>query len=142
MNKTFDEIIEKYLAIAEVDFNFNDADLEAKLRTIPNLHNKWMRHFYRQSHILIKKEKALAKIWRDKLNYYLHGNAQEGYEYEVKHTQVKYYIESDEQYSVLFYQVNCQRKIVEMLEGILKKTTQLSFDMNNLMKLKELKAGK
>jgi CRISPR/Cas system CSM-associated protein Csm2 small subunit len=136
MNK-FDEILEKYLAEAEIDFNFDKADLEDKLRKVPNLHSKWLRHFYRQSHKLIQKEKELAKMWRDKLNHYLFH-----YKYEVKHTQVKYYIESDEEYSVIFYQCNCQRNIVDCLESILKKTTQLSFDMNNLIKLKEMKAGK
>jgi hypothetical protein len=133
----FDEITEKYLKEAEEDFNLGKADLEDKLRTIPNLHNKWLRHFYRQSHKLMVKEKEEAKLWREKLDFYLFH-----YEYEVKHTQVRYYIESDEEYSVIFYQCNCQRKIVDMLEGILKKTTQLSFDINNLIKFKELKAGK
>jgi CRISPR/Cas system CSM-associated protein Csm2 small subunit len=133
----FDDIIEKYLKEAEEDFNFSKADLEDKLRSVPNLHSKWLRHFYRQAHKLIVKEKELSKVWRDKLNHYLFH-----YEYEVKPTQVKYYIESDDEYSVIFYQVNCQKKIVECLESILKKTTQLSFDMNNLIKLKELKAGK
>lgn len=133
----FDDIMEKYLKESEEDFNFGKADLEDKLRQIPNLHNKWLRHFYRQSHKLIVKEKDLTAMWRKKLNYYLFE-----YKYEVKHTQVKFYIESDEEYSVIFYQINCQRKLVEMLEGILKKTTQLSFDINNLIKFKELKAGK
>jgi hypothetical protein len=133
----FDEILEKYLKEAEEDFNFDKADLEDKLRKVPNLHSKWLRHFYRQSHVLLKKEKDLAKMWRDKLNFYLFD-----YEYEVKHTQVKFYIESDDEYSVIFYQCNCQRKIVDALESILKKSTQLSFDISNLIKLKELKAGK
>jgi hypothetical protein len=133
----FDDQLEKYLKKAEEDFNFNDADLEVKLRSIPNLHSKWLRYFYQASHKLIVKEKELTVMWRDKLNHYLFN-----YEYEVKTTQVKYYIESDEEYSAIFYQCNCQRKIVDCLESILKKTTQLSFDMNNLIKLKELKAGK
>jgi hypothetical protein len=85
----------------------------------------------------MKKDKELAVIWRDKLNHYLFH-----YEYEVKHTQVKFYIDSDDEYSKIFYQVECQRKIVEMIESILKKTTQLSFDINNLIKFKELKAGR
>ena len=133
----FDDIMEKYLKDAEEDLDFNKADLEDKLRQIPNLHNKWLRHFYRQSHKLMVKEKEQAKMWRQKLNYYLFE-----YKYEVKHTQVKFYIESDDEYSVIFYQVNCQKKIVEMLEGILKKVSNLSFDVNNLIKFKELKAGK
>lgn len=133
----FDDIMEKYLKMAEEDLDFNKADLEDKLRQIPNLHNKWLRHFYRQSHKLMVKEKEQSKMWREKLNYYLFE-----YKYEVKHTQVKFYIESDDEYSVLFYQVNCQKKIVEMLEGILKKVSNLSFDVNNLIKFKELKAGK
>ena len=133
----YDDIIENYLKESEDDFNLDKADLEAKLRLIPNLHNKWLRHFYQQSHKLMKKEAELAKIWRDKLNYYLFD-----YEYEVKHTQVKFYIDSDEEYSKIFYQVECQRKVVEMIESILKKTTQLSFDISNLIKFKELKAGR
>lgn len=133
----FDDTLEKYLAEAEADFNLDKADLEDKLRKIPNLHSKWLRYFYQQSHKLIVKEKELSKLWREKLNHYLFD-----YEYEVKHTQVKYYIESDEQYSVIFYQCNCQRKIVDALESILRKTTQLSFDISNLIKFKELKAGK
>lgn len=133
----FDDIIEKYLEMSEADFNLDKADLEAKLREIPNLHNKWLRHFYRQSHKLMAKEKDLNKMWRDKLNYYLFD-----YEYEVKHTQVKFYIDADEEYSKLFYQVECQRKVVDCVEAILKKTTQLSFDINNLIKFKELKAGR
>lgn len=137
MGINFDEVMERFLKEAEEDFNFNNADLEDKLRQVPNLHSKWLRHFYRQSHKLLVKEKALAVIWREKLNHYLYH-----YEYEVKPNQVKFYIESDDEYSVIFYQVSCQRKLVEMLEGILKKTTQLSFDMNNLIKFKELKEGK
>jgi CRISPR/Cas system CSM-associated protein Csm2 small subunit len=133
----YDDIIENYLKEAEEDFNLDKADLEAKLRTIPNLHSKWLRHFYKQSHKLMKKDKELAVIWRDKLNHYLFH-----YAYEVKHTQVKFYIDSDDEYSKIFYQVECQRKIVEMIESILKKTTQLSFDINNLIKFKELKAGR
>jgi CRISPR/Cas system CSM-associated protein Csm2 small subunit len=133
----FDDIIEKFLKEAEADFDLSKADLEAKLREIPNLHNKWLRHFYRQSHKLMSKEKELSQLWRDKMNFYLFD-----YEYEVKHTQVKFYIDADEAYSKLFYQVNCQRKVVECVEAILKKTTNLSFDINNLIKFKELKAGK
>ncbi len=138
MSNSFESVIENYLKEAEEDFNLDKADLESKLRAIPNLHNKWLRHFYRQSHILIKKEKELAKVWKDKLNFYLYGN----YPYEIKYTQVKFYIESDEEYSKIAFQVNSHKKVVEMLESILKKTTQLSFDINNLIKFKELKAGK
>jgi hypothetical protein len=133
----FDDILENYIKEAEEDFNLDKADLEAKLRLIPNLHSKWLRYFYQQSHKLIVKEKELSKMWRDKLNHYLFH-----YEYEVKHTQVKYYIESDEEYSVIFYQCNCHRKIVDCLESILKKTTQMSFDISNLIKFKEMKLGK
>ncbi len=133
----FDEVIENYLKEAEEDFNLDKADLEGKLRQIPNLNNKWLRHFYRQSHILIKKEKELSKLYREKLNYYMYE-----YEYEIKFTQSKFYIESDEEYSKMAFQVNSHKKVVEMLESILKKTTQLSFDINNLLRLKELKAGK
>ena len=67
----FDDIMEKYLKDAEEDLDFNKADLEDKLRQIPNLHNKWLRHFYRQSHKLMVKEKEQAIMWRQKLNYYL-----------------------------------------------------------------------
>ena len=133
----FDDILENYLKDAEADFDLSKSDLEAKLREIPNLHNKWLRHFYRQGHKLLVKEKELQKCWRDKLNYYLFD-----YQYEVKSTQVKFYIESDEEYQKIFYTVDCQRKIVSAIEAILKKTTQLSFDINNLIKFKELKAGK
>jgi CRISPR/Cas system CSM-associated protein Csm2 small subunit len=137
MGKSFEEVMERYLKESEADFNLDAADLEAKLRQIPNLHSKWLRYFYRESHRLLKKEKDLKICWRDKLNYYLYH-----YEYEVKHTQVKFYIESDEEYSKIYYQVTCLEKLVEMIESILKKTTQLSFDLNNLIKFKELKAGK
>lgn len=137
MGKSFDDIIEVYLKEAEEDFDLSKSDLEAKLRQIPNFHSKWLRYFYRQGHKLLAKEKELSKMWREKMNYYLFD-----YEYEVKHTQVKFYIEADEAYSQLFYQVQCQRKVVDCIEAILKKTTQLSFDINNLIKFKELKAGK
>lgn len=137
MGKSFEDAIERYLVEAERDFNLDKADLEAKLREIPNLHNKWLRHFYRESHRLLKKEKDLKKCWREKMNFYLFE-----YEYEVKHTQVKFYIESDEEYSKIYYQITCLQKVVDMVESILKKTTQLSFDINNLIKFKELKAGK
>ena len=133
----FEDVIENFLKMADEDLDFKAADLEDKLRQVPCLHSKWLRHFYRQSHKLIVKEKELSKMWRQKLNYYLFD-----YKYEVKPTQAKFYIESDDEYSVIFYQVNCQRKVVEMLESILKKVGNLSFDINNLIKFKELKAGK
>lgn len=132
----FNEVIEKYVMEAEDDFNFDKADLELKLRSIPNLHSKWLRHFMKQSKVLLQKEKDLRDLERKKRKYYLYD-----YDYEVKPTQVQFYIDSDEQYSKQLYQVNLQRKLVDLIERNLKKTTQLSFDLKNLIDFKKMKEG-
>jgi hypothetical protein len=132
----FAEVIDKYVDEAEDDFNFDKADLEAKLRSIPNLHSKWLRYFMKQSKVLLQKERDLRDLERTKRKYYLYD-----YDYEVKPTQVQFYIDSDEDYSKKLYQVNLQRKLVDLIERNLKKTTQLSFDLKNLIDFKKMKEG-
>jgi hypothetical protein len=112
------------------------ADLEAKLRSIPNLHSKWLRYFMKRSKVLLQKERDLRDLERTKRKFYLYK-----YDYEVKPTQVQFYIDSDEQYSKQLYQVNLQRKLVDLIERTLKKTTQLSFDLKNLIDFKKMKEG-
>lgn len=132
----FKDVIEQYVKEAEDDMNLDKADLEAKLRSIPNLHNKWLRKFIIQSKVLLQKERDLMELERKKRKYYLFD-----YEYEVKPTQVQFYIDSDDEYAKKLYQVNLQRKLVDLIERTLKKTTQLSFDIKNLMDFKKMKEG-
>ena len=132
----FAEVIDKYVDEAEDDFNLDKADLEEKLRNIPNLHSKWLRYFMKQSKVLLQKERDLRDLERTKRKYYLYD-----YDYEVKPTQVQFYIDSDEAYSKKLYQVNLQRHLVDLIERTLKKTTQLSFDLKNLIDFKKMKEG-
>ena len=132
----FAEVIDKYVDEAEDDFNLDKADLEEKLRNIPNLHSKWLRYFMKQSKVLLQKERDLRDLERTKRKYYLYD-----YDYEVKPTQVQFYIDSDEAYSKKLYQVNLQRHLVDLIERTLKKTTQLSFDLKNLIDFKRMKEG-
>lgn len=136
MESDFKKKLNRIKEIAEDDFNLDNLDLEKKLRQIPNLHSSWMKRFYSQSYKLMKMESDLKKLYRDKLNYYLHN-----YEYEVKPNQVNFYIESDEEYARKLLRVDEQRILVDAIEGILKKVNQLSFDIKNLMDLKKLKMG-
>jgi hypothetical protein len=132
----FNDVIDKYVDEAEADFDLNKADIELKLRSIPNLHSKWLRYFMKQSKILLQKERDHMELERKKRKYYLYD-----YDYEVKPTQVQFYIDSDAEVSGKLYQVNLQRKLVDLIERTLKKTTQLSFDLKNLIDFKKMKEG-
>ena len=134
--KTFKEKLDQLKSLTEDDFNLDNADLEDKLRKVPNLHSQWMKRFYSQSFKLMEMEKDLKKDYREKLNHYLYH-----YEYDVKPTQVNHYIESDKEYSEKLLKVDEQRLLVNAIEGILKKVNQLSFDIKNLIELKKLKQG-
>ncbi len=132
----FNNVIDKYMDEATADMDMDKADLETKLRSIPNLHNKWLRYFMKQSKVLLQKERDLLALDRKKRKYYLYD-----YEFEVKPTQVQHYIDSDDEFAKELYQVNLQRSLVDLIERTLKKTTQLSFDIKNLMDFKKMKEG-
>ena len=101
---------ERYVNEADQDFVIEKDKLSSAISTLPMLHSKWLRYYYNEQFILMKKETELKQLYVKKYEFY-----KTGYNLEIKETKLDYFIESDEEYSKRWLAVNAQKKIVSFL---------------------------
>ncbi len=121
LDKLFEEI--------ENDLSITVSNYQEKTYTVPALHSKYLRLFFKQKKILNKLNEELAKLYRDKYHYYTHD-----YEYTLDNSkEINFHIYSDADYSNLNLKVENQKLLVDCLDRTLKRVQYLSKDISNIM---------
>lgn len=128
----FNELTE----MVKSDFELNEQHLQTKIREIPNLHNKYLRYFFKEKTKLITLENSLNLLFREKWYYYMND-----FDYKVEKKHLTWHVESDPDYSKLLVQFNKQKHLVDFFEQTLKKCNTLSFDIKNLIDYKKFMVG-
>lgn len=121
--------IQKLMDDIELDFNLTFENLTKKMYEVPNLHSKYLRIYLKQKSILHRLEKQASKKYRELFHHYT-------FDYEVRLSgskEVEFHIVSDEAYADLNEKVKNQKILVDVLDRVLKKAQQLSFDVKNIM---------
>jgi|SRR6056300_408715 len=138
-----EQIIEEW----RKDALFDDTELDNEALKVPSLHNKYLK-LLSQSRLTLRKlkieRKRLSKILRE---YYL-GNlnneqdladiGREPWTLTVLKTDVKDYIDTDEDMIALDTKVEYTEEKIEVIQEIMKMINARGFQINNAIKWREL----
>jgi len=140
---TLDQIIEEW----RKDALFDDTELDTESLKVPSLHNKYLK-ILSQARLTLRKlkieRKNLGKILRE---YYL-GNlnnpedlediGREPWTLTVMKTEVKEYIDTDEDMIKLDSKIEYTEEKIEVVQEIMKMLNARGYQINNAIKWREL----
>ncbi len=118
------------------DMNLDDVNLESKLLQIPNLHNKYMRFFFKEKSKLIKMQEEMRDLYRTLWYHY-----KNDHDFLLEKKEIVWHVESDDSYTKKLTQMRKQEHLVDFFERAVKKCNTLSFDIKNIVELKKFMAG-
>ena len=129
--------IDKFEKMVKDDFLINRENLNLKLYTIPNIHSKYLKYFYKISKNLINLETKLEKLYIETRSYY-----QNEYDEVIKLNHLDFYINADDKYSKLNNKVKRKRLELKIIEETLKRCGVISFFIKNIIDYENFLVGR
>ena len=139
---TFDELQQ----LAEKDLKINDTELDLESLKTPQLHNKYMKFHNQYTNLLKKAEQDLARLTRDKWEYYT-GKADPAvyqlkpFNLKILYKDVDKYIESDEEWIKANQKVKYLETIVDFLDRTLRQISNRTFTIKNAIDWRKFTSG-
>ena len=139
---TFDEL----QALADKDLKINDTELDLESLKTPQLHNKYMKFHNQYTNLLKKSEQDLARLTREKWEYYT-GKAdasvyaEKPFDLKVLRTDVDKYIESDEELQKATQKVDYLKTVVDYLEKTIRQISNRTFTIKNAIEWRRFTSG-
>lgn len=128
--------LQKYIDESSVDFVWDADNINDKMYKMPIIHNKWLRYYYEERDSLIKAEKNLKSLYKEKFYYY-----KDDYDHKLDVKQIAWHIETDNEYSTKLYRVNLRKEIIDFIEKIIRRINSFSFDVKNIIEYTKFKNG-
>jgi hypothetical protein len=131
----------------EKNLSINPADIANESITVAVLHNRYHVIHDAEKLALVKAEDQLAKVRRERVDYYRRGCVNNDPNYPaaspVKWTKadLDIYLEGDEEYSQECLKVAQQRIKVDYLHAIIAQINTRNFQIQNHLKEKSFNAG-
>ena len=130
----------------EKDSKIDESRLEAESLNVPYLYGKWQRIYFSEYKKLASLEKQRAKVYKERMSYYMGRADDEAYKKEplesrVIKTELSVYLEADDRYAEALEQYKEQKALVDIIEGFLKKIAGRSFDIKNAIEFMRFKNG-
>ena len=139
---TFDEL----QALAEKDLKINDTELDLESLKTPQLHNKYMKFHNQYVNLLKKAEQDLARLTREKWEYYT-GKAdpdiykEKPFDLKVLKADVHIYMDSDNELQKADQKVAYLKQVVNYLEQVLRSINNRTFLIKNAIEWKKFTSG-
>ena len=139
---TFDELQE----LAEKDLKINDTELDLESLKTPQLHNKYMKFHNQYVNLLKKAEQELARLTRDKWEYYT-GKAdptvyqQKPFNIKLLKPDVDKYLKSDDELIKLEQKVTYIQSVVDYLDKTIRLIANRSFQIKNSIEWRKFTSG-
>lgn len=120
--KTFFEDIESSLTLKQ-------HNLDTKIYEIPNIQNQLLRQYMKEKTKLIKLEAEHNRLFGHKYHHYKY---ESDIRCENKDVAI-FYVKKDEEYIEKFIQYEKQKCLCESLEKYLKRVSQMTYDIKNIL---------
>ena len=139
---TFDELQQ----LAEKDLKINDTELDLESLKTPQLHNKYMKFHNQYTNLLKKAEQELARLTRDKWEYYT-GKAdpsvyqQKPFNIKLLKPDVDKYLKSDDELMKLEQKVTYIQSVVDYLDRTIKIISNRGFQIKNAIDWRKFTSG-
>ena len=138
--------LEEIQTMADKDLKINDVELDLESLKTPQLHNKYSKYHTKYKNLLKVAEQDLARIVREKWEYYT-GKADPSvyqtkpFNLKVLRQDVDKYIKSDSDVIKLEQKVTYIETTVDYLEKTLKIISNRTFAIKNAIDWKKFTSG-
>ena len=139
---TFDELQQ----LAEKDLKIDNLALDLESLKTPALHNKWMKFHNQYTNLLKKAEQDLARLTREKWEYYT-GKADPSvyqakpFDIKVLKADVHIYMDSDPELQKADQKVAYLDQVIKYLEQVLRGVNNRTFLIKNAIEWKKFTSG-
>ena len=139
---TFDEL----QALADKDLKINDTELDLESLKTPQLHNKYMKFHNQYTNLLKKAEQDLARLTRDKWEYYT-GKAdpsvyqERPFNLKILKQDVDKYLKADDELVKLEQKVTYIQSVVDYLDRTVKIISNRGFQIKNAIDWRKFTSG-
>jgi len=138
--------LEKLQEQSDIDLKINDTELDLESLKTPQLHNKYLKHLTKFKLMLTRAETELAKIKKEKWEYYT-GKAdasvyaQKPFNLKLLKTDVDKYIDADEEYQKAKTKVTYLETTVDFLDRTIRQISNRGFTIKNAIDWKRFTSG-
>ena len=138
--------LEQLQDLAEKDLKINDTELDLESLKTPQLHNKYMKFHNQYTNLLKKAEQDLARLTREKWEYYT-GKADPSvyqakpFDIKVLKADVHIYMDSDPELQKADQKVAYLDQIIKYLEQVLRGVNNRTFLIKNAIEWKKFTSG-
>lgn len=132
---TLDEL-NKLKKEATEDLSITEQNALEKTLEVPQLFQRYLSLFLRESLILKKMRVNLDKLYGQRFRYY-----REDYGRELRAGEIEHFINSEEEYHKKNLEYQTQEAICKYLEDTTQKMKNLSFDLKNFIDLRSFLGG-
>ena len=138
--------LEEIQTMADKDLKINDVELDLESLKTPQLHNEYSKYHTKYKNLLKVAEQDLARIVREKWEYYT-GKADPSvyqtkpFNLKVLRQDVDKYIKSDSDVNKLEQKVTYIETTVDYLEKTLKIISNRTFTIKNAIDWKKFTSG-
>ena len=138
--------LEELQDLADKDLKINDTELDLESLKTPQLHNKYSKYHNKYSNLLKVAEQDLARITREKWEYYT-GKAdpsvyqQKPFNIKLLKPDVDKYIKADEDMIKLEQKVTYIQSVVDYLDKTIRTISNRTFQIKNAIDWKKFTSG-
>lgn len=127
MNKQFD--YKEFFEDIEEKLTIKQHNIDKKVFEAPNIQNDLLRQYMKEKTKLIKLEAEHNRLFGQKFHHYRY---ESDIRCENKDVAI-YYVKKDEEYIEKFIQYEKQKVLCETLERYLKRASQMTYDIKNIL---------
>ena len=138
--------LEELQDLADKDLKINDTELDLESLKTPQLHNKWMKFHNQYTNLLKKAEQDLAKLTREKWEYYT-GKADPSvyqakpFNLKILKQDVDKYLKADDEIQKLEQKVTYVQSVVDYLDRTIKIISNRGFQIKNAIDWRKFTSG-
>ena len=138
--------LEELQNLADKDLKINDTELDLESLKTPQLHNKYSKYYNKYKNLLKVAEQDLARITREKWEYYT-GKAdpaiyqEKPFNLKVLRQDVDKFIDADDNVIKARQKIEYIKQICKFCEDTLKQINNRTFQIKNAIEWKKFTEG-
>jgi len=132
--------LDDYQEMAEEDCKIDQNKLDRKAAEIPVITAKYLRFLSKEKIKLKALEQQRSRVYRERYAYY-GGYADECYQYVLQKSEIKAFLEGDEDLLEIEARVELQKAIVDYLTEVINTLNRMGFSIKNWIDFNKFQAG-
>ena len=133
-------ILDEYQAMAEEDCKIDQNKIDRKAAEIPVIAAEYLRFLSKEKIKLKALDQQRVMVYRERYAYY-GGYADECYQYMLQKSEIKIFLDGDEDLLEITARVEMQKAIVDYLTGVVDILNRMGFSIKNWIDYQKFTQG-